>query len=150
MLFLHPFLQAHDLPTSRAIAAGLLWYGCMLVVSMLGAPAFAVGQRHRVPERVRRGRHDRGARVSTEVERRSTLPGGRVLSDGHVLYWWVEILLVIVFYVVYSAVRNLHGNSLLKPPPHALDHAMQIISLEHHLGIFHEATIQDWALHFRR
>ena len=25
----------------------------------------------------------------------------------------------------------------------------QIISLEHHLGIFHEETIQHWALHFR-
>ena len=77
VLFLRPFLQAHDLPTSRAIAAGLLWYGCMLVVSMFGAPAFAVGQRHHAPEtHATAGDTDRGARVSTEVERRSTLPGG--------------------------------------------------------------------------
>jgi uncharacterized membrane protein YbhN (UPF0104 family) len=30
---------------SQAIAVGLLWYACVLVVSMLGAPAFAVGKR---------------------------------------------------------------------------------------------------------
>ncbi len=85
---------------------------------------------------------------TTEVRRRTTLPGGRVLSDGHVLYWWVEILLIIGFYVVYSAVRNLNGNSLLEPPAHALEHAKQIIELERRLGIFHEARIQDWAEHF--
>jgi len=44
VLFLHPFLSAGHLPDSRAVAAGLLWYGCMLVVSMLGAPAFAIGR----------------------------------------------------------------------------------------------------------
>jgi uncharacterized protein (TIRG00374 family) len=49
VLFLHSYLDAHGLPDSRAIAAGLLWYGCMLVVSMLGAPAFAFG--HKQPER---------------------------------------------------------------------------------------------------
>jgi hypothetical protein len=27
----------------------LLWYGCMLVVSMLGAPAFAIGHRKKEP-----------------------------------------------------------------------------------------------------
>jgi len=34
-------------PTGRAVAIGLLWYGMTLLVSVLGAPAFAVGhQRH--------------------------------------------------------------------------------------------------------
>ncbi len=85
--------------------------------------------------------------MSTEVQRRSRFSGGRTLSDGHVLYWWVELLAILVFYVVYSAIRNLHGGSLA--PPHAFDHARQIMSLEHHLGIYHEQTIQQWALHFR-
>jgi hypothetical protein len=76
------------------------------------------------------------------------LRGGRVLSDGHVLYWWAEILLIIGFYVVYSAVRNLNGSSLLDPPAHALDHARQIIELERQLGIFQEARFQHWAEHF--
>lgn len=86
--------------------------------------------------------------MSTEVRRRPALPGGRVLSDGHVLYWWAEILLIIGFYVVYSAVRNINGNSLLDPPAHALEHAKQIIELERNLGIFHEARFQHWAEHF--
>jgi uncharacterized protein (TIRG00374 family) len=51
VLFLHSFLSAHGLPDSRAIAAGLLWYALTLIVSVLGAPAFAVGQRKR-PETV--------------------------------------------------------------------------------------------------
>ena len=85
--------------------------------------------------------------MSTEVQRRSRFSGGRVLSDGRVLYWWVELLAILVFYVVYSAIRNIHGGAL--PPPHAFDHAHQIMSLEHHLGIFHEQTFQEWALHFR-
>ncbi|HUI48192.1 MAG TPA: phosphatase PAP2 family protein [Acidimicrobiia bacterium] len=70
-----------------------------------------------------------------------------MLSDGHVLYWWVELLAILIFYVVYSAIRNLHGNALA--PPHAFDHAHQIMSLERDLGIFHEQTLQSWALHFR-
>ena len=32
-------------PTGRAVAIGLLWYGMTLLVSLLGAPAFAVGHR---------------------------------------------------------------------------------------------------------
>jgi uncharacterized protein (TIRG00374 family) len=41
VLLLHPL----GVPTGRAIGVGLLWYGMMLVVSLLGAPAFAVGHR---------------------------------------------------------------------------------------------------------
>jgi uncharacterized protein (TIRG00374 family) len=39
-------LRPLDVPTGKAIAIGLLWYGMTLVVSLLGAPAFAVGHRH--------------------------------------------------------------------------------------------------------
>ena len=46
VLFLHPL----GVPTGRAIGVGLLWYGMMLVVSLLGAPAFAVGQKRQEPE----------------------------------------------------------------------------------------------------
>jgi uncharacterized protein (TIRG00374 family) len=34
----------------RAVAIGLLWYAMMLIVSLFGAPMFAVGHRHRRPE----------------------------------------------------------------------------------------------------
>jgi uncharacterized protein (TIRG00374 family) len=42
VLLLHPL----GVPTGRAIGIGLLWYGMMLLVSLLGAPAFAIGHRH--------------------------------------------------------------------------------------------------------
>jgi glycosyltransferase 2 family protein len=43
VLLLHSF----GVTNAQAIAVGLLWYACVLVVSMLGAPAFAVGKRGR-------------------------------------------------------------------------------------------------------
>jgi uncharacterized membrane protein YbhN (UPF0104 family) len=42
VLLLHP-LGIHN---GQAIGIGLLWYLTMLLVSFLGAPAFAVGNRH--------------------------------------------------------------------------------------------------------
>jgi hypothetical protein len=38
-------LNPLGVPTGRAVAIGLLWYGMTLLVSVLGAPAFAVGHR---------------------------------------------------------------------------------------------------------
>jgi hypothetical protein len=73
------------------------------------------------------------------------MKGGRRLRDGHVLYWWVEVLAILAFYLVYSAVRNASDAR----PAEAFEHARQIMSLEHHLGIFHEAKLQEWALHFK-
>src|SRR5262249_51952678 len=117
------------------------------VVGMHGRSQHARGARVRGrPARTLRAGHER-AGVSTEVERKTQFGGGRVLSDGHVLYWGVELPCILGFYVVYSAIRTLHGGSAA--PPHAFDHARQIMSLEHHLGIFHEQTIQQWALHWR-
>jgi glycosyltransferase 2 family protein len=41
VLLLHPL----GVPTGKAVGIGLLWYGMTLVVSLLGAPAFAIGNR---------------------------------------------------------------------------------------------------------
>jgi hypothetical protein len=76
---------------------------------------------------------------------RPMMKGGRRLRDGHVLYWWVEVLAILGYYLVYSAVRNASNAK----PAEAFEHAKQIMDLEHHLGIFHEATFQEWALHFK-
>jgi len=46
VILLHPL----GVPTGKAIGVGLLWYGMTLVVSLLGAPLFAVGNRHRRDE----------------------------------------------------------------------------------------------------
>jgi glycosyltransferase 2 family protein len=42
VILLHPL----GVSSGRAVAIGLLWYAMMLIVSLLGAPAFAVGHRH--------------------------------------------------------------------------------------------------------
>jgi hypothetical protein len=90
-----------------------------------------------------------GAQETTLAEpagpRRRRWPGGRRLSDGHYLYWWVEILAIIAFYVVYSTIRNLHHGD----PSEAYQHAKELIGLQRDLGIYHEQTIQEWALGFR-
>ena len=39
------FLTPLGVSTGRAVGIGLLWYFIMLVVSLAGAPAFAVGNR---------------------------------------------------------------------------------------------------------
>ena len=45
MLLLHPL----GVPTGQAMGVGLLWYAMTLLVSLLGAPAFAVGNSAGVP-----------------------------------------------------------------------------------------------------
>jgi membrane-associated phospholipid phosphatase len=59
--------------------------------------------------------------------------------------WWREVLLIATFYFLYTLVRDVRGNkpvSVLQ----ASTNAHRIISLERHLGIFHEATFQHWFL----
>lgn len=43
-------LQPLGVSSGRAVAIGLLWYAMMLIVSLFGAPMFAVGHRHRRTE----------------------------------------------------------------------------------------------------
>jgi PAP2 superfamily protein len=83
--------------------------------------------------------------VSTATRRATRLPGGRRLSDGHLLYWWLEVLAILAFYLIYSAIRNANEGGTL----HAFHNAQHIISVEHHLGLYHEETMQRWALHFK-
>jgi uncharacterized protein (TIRG00374 family) len=40
------FFHTLGVPTGQAVAVGLLWYAMTLLVSLVGAPAFAVGHRH--------------------------------------------------------------------------------------------------------
>jgi hypothetical protein len=78
-------------------------------------------------------------------ERHRRLPAGRALSDGTVLYWWVEVLLIAVFYGIYTLIRNTNeGGTAL-----AFDHARELIHFQRIIGIYHEGTLQDWALHFK-
>jgi len=79
------------------------------------------------------------------VPRRRRLPGARVLADGAVIYLWGEIALALGFYAVYSAVRNSNQGGTAT----ALRNAENLISTQRFLGLYHEQTLQAWALHFR-
>jgi hypothetical protein len=59
------------------------------------------------------------------------------------LYWWKEALTVFVLYEVYSLIRNVsEGSSRV-----AFEHARQLMHWQSMLGINHEETLQNWALH---
>jgi PAP2 superfamily len=73
------------------------------------------------------------------------LPGGRRLRDGHCIYWWLEILAIVAFYLVYSAIRNANEGSTAE----AFTHAKELIRIQEFLGINHELILQEWALHFK-
>jgi hypothetical protein len=85
--------------------------------------------------------------VTDPTERSSTLrlPGAQRLRDGRHLYWWLEILAVLTFYMIYSAIRNANEGSTAD----AFENAKELISWQRSLGINHEERLQDWALHFR-
>ena len=80
-----------------------------------------------------------------ERDSTSRLPGARLLRDGHHVYWWAEILAVLVFYLIYSAVRNANQGGEAA----AFAHARQIMNVQRWLALNHEETLQDWALHFK-
>ena len=63
------------------------------------------------------------------------------------LRWWREVVYILVFYSVYTLIRNqgvATDNSAV-----AFRHARQVISAQRLLGIYHEETIQDWFLPWR-
>lgn len=81
----------------------------------------------------------------TTTERPPRWRGSRRLRDGRHLYWWLEITACLAYYAIYSSIRNLidHDDRL------AFHHAQQLIRLQHLLGIYHEETLQRWALHWK-
>lgn len=71
--------------------------------------------------------------------------GGRRLSDGSTLNWWAEIIFVLTYYAIYSAIRN-HNTA---DASLAFRHARELIEFQQLLGLYHEARIQAWALEVR-
>jgi hypothetical protein len=65
------------------------------------------------------------------------------------LRWWKEVLYVLAFYAVYSAIRNTQGSASVSAH-HALDNALDIIRIERALGLFHEQAVQDAVLDLGR
>ena len=85
--------------------------------------------------------------MSTEVERDTETP----VAPARVkrLRWWKEVIYVLLFYGVYTAIRNTQGSASVSRR-HAFNNARHIIQWERWLAIYHEETIQDWFLHLRR
>lgn len=71
--------------------------------------------------------------------------GGTRLTDGRRIYFWAEMLGIVAFYLVYSAIRN----SVNQNEELAFAHARDLIGWQRSLGAYFEPTLQDWALHFR-
>ena len=61
------------------------------------------------------------------------------------LRWWKEAIYVLLFYGVYSFIRNQFGSAAVGPE-HAFNNAKDIIQVERWLGSYHEETIQQWFL----
>ena len=63
--------------------------------------------------------------------------------------WLREIVVIGAVYVVYGFVRNQFGSANLRigdQPRHAFHNAVDVISIEKALGLFHEQTVQRWFL----
>ena len=71
-------------------------------------------------------------------------PGGKRLRDGHELYWWVELAVVVVVYVVYESVRNANKAGADR----AYDNALAVIEWQDALHLNVEQAWQDWAIRF--
>lgn len=69
-------------------------------------------------------------------------PGGRLLSTGHELYWWVELVIVVAMYGVYSTIRNIATSGA----PEAFDNALRLLDWQDRVNLNHELGWQQWAL----
>ncbi len=67
---------------------------------------------------------------------------GRPGRGGNGLRWWREVVYILAFYGVYTAVRNTQGSAAVSAD-HAMGNALDIIRLERIMGLYHEEAIQE-------
>jgi hypothetical protein len=84
--------------------------------------------------------HERG-RSTVELGLVEQTAAESAASTRPRLRWWLEVLLVLGFYGIYSSVRNIFGSAAVHPE-RALDNAHTVIDIERTLGLFHEEAIQ--------
>jgi hypothetical protein len=82
------------------------------------------------------------ARSTTGSTTSARWRAGRQLSDGSRIFWWKEMIIVLVVNGVYESVRNFTSST----PTKAYANALRIIDWQKTLGIWHEYGIQQWAL----
>jgi hypothetical protein len=61
------------------------------------------------------------------------------------LRWWKEVVYILAFYAIYTAVRNTQGSATVSAT-HARHNARRVIDIERAVGLFHEHRIQHWFL----
>ena len=67
----------------------------------------------------------------------------------HRTLWWKELLIVAIFYAIYTMIRNQFGSALVNGvdvPLHSFTNAVRVIRIERALGLYHEESIQDFFL----
>ncbi|MBV8160800.1 MAG: phosphatase PAP2 family protein [Acidimicrobiia bacterium] len=89
------------------------------------------------------------ASARAQAHSETQLPPAPVRRRQRGLRWWKEVLYVLAFYLVYSAIRNTQGSAAVSAA-HALHNALDIIRIERAVGIFHEHALQDAVLHLGR
>ena len=82
------------------------------------------------------------SRTVATVETTTVELDGDGRSGRGALRWWKEVLTALVFYVVYSAIRNTQGSAAVSDTL-AFRNARRIIRWEELLGMYHEEAIQD-------
>jgi hypothetical protein len=72
-----------------------------------------------------------------------------VLSPPRTARWWREVLYILAFYAVYTAIRDTQGSAgrgQTAPSTTAFRHARSVIHVERDLVLFHEQQIQHFFL----
>ena len=64
------------------------------------------------------------------------------------LRWWHEVLFALVFYGIYSVVRNTQGSAAVSDLK-ALHNALSLIRIEEAMGLYFERQVQGWFLGWR-
>ena len=75
-------------------------------------------------------------------------PDGDITRPVQRSTWWREVLLIATFYGLYTLVRDVRGDRPVSVFQ-ATTNAHRLIRFERALGLFHEANIQHWFLHYR-
>src|ERR1700744_5206718 len=86
--------------------------------------------------------------MRSPVKTSPEFPEGDITRPVQRSTWWREVLLLATFYVLYTLVRDVRGDRPVSVFQ-ATTNAHRLIRVERALGLFHEASIQHWFLHYR-